>query len=135
MSRIEVVAAVWQRADFFLACRRAPGKSAAGFWEFPGGKVDHDESPQDALAREVSEELGLRVKVGALLDRTVTELNGDAIDLACYFVSSTETPSSSTDHDELRWVPREELNTLDWARPDLPAVRILAAAPASVEQS
>lgn len=121
-----MVAAILSRDDTVLACRRAPGKSAAGLWEFPGGKIDNEETPPVALVREIREELGIAITVGALIDRTVTEVNGVGIDLLCYLVSSTETPSTSTDHDELRWVSRVSLHDLDWAKPDLPAVAILS---------
>ena len=128
MRRLEVVAAVFVRDGKVLACRRAPGKSAAGKWEFPGGKVDDDDkTPDAALVREIHEELGIAISVGSLIDRSVTPVGGNKIDLACYLVSSADTPTRSTDHDELRWVPVADLPTLDWAEPDLPAVAILTS--------
>lgn len=128
MPRIEVVAAVFYRDGEVLACRRAPGKSAAGKWEFPGGKIDDDDETSElALVREIREELGISISVGALVDRTVTPVGDLDIDLACYRVSSAEVPTHSTDHDELRWVPIDALSTLDWAAPDLPAVAVLAS--------
>ena len=127
MPRIEVVAAVFYRDGKVLACRRAPGKSAAGMWEFPGGKVDDDETPEAALAREIREELGIFISVGDLVDRTVTAVGDLDIDLACYLVSFSEAPSHSTDHDQLRWLSVDDLPSLNWATPDLPAVAILSA--------
>lgn len=127
MPRIEVVAAVFYREDEVLACKRAPGKSAAGKWEFPGGKIDDDETPEHALAREIREELGISISVDGLVDRTVTPVGDLDIDLACYLVSSAEQPTRSVDHDELRWVPVQTLPSLDWATPDLPAVAVLSA--------
>lgn len=126
MPRIEVVAAVFYRDGEVLACKRSPGKSAAGKWEFPGGKIDDGETPDVALAREIQEELGISISVDGLVDRTVTPVGDLDIDLACYFVSSAEVPTHSTDHDELRWLPTDALTTLDWAAPDLPAVAILS---------
>ena len=123
MPRIEVVAAVFHRDGEVLACKRAPGKSAAGKWEFPGGKIDDDdETPELALVREIREELGISVSVGDLVDRSMTPVGELDIDLACYLVSSADQPSHSTDHDELRWLPIDALATVDWAAPDLPAV-------------
>lgn len=128
MPRIEVVAAVFYRDGEVLACRRAPGKSAAGKWEFPGGKIDDDdETPELALVREIREELGISVSVGDLVDRSVTPVGDLDIDLACYLVSSAEVPAHSTDHDELRWLPVSALASLDWAAPDLPAVAVLSS--------
>lgn len=127
MRHLEVVAAVFVRDGNVLACRRAPGKSAAGKWEFPGGKVDDDETSEAALVREIHEELGISISVEALIDRSVTPVGRNNIDLSCYLVVSAEAPTRSTDHDELRWVPIPSLPTLDWATPDLPAVAILTS--------
>lgn len=128
MRRLEVVAAVFVRNGTVLACRRALGKTAAGRWEFPGGKVDDDdETPESALVREIREELGLSISVDALIDRSVTTVGDNDIDLACYLVTSVDVPTRSTDHDELRWVPLSSLPILDWAPPDLPAVAILTS--------
>ncbi|MET3568305.1 8-oxo-dGTP diphosphatase [Leifsonia sp. 563] len=127
MQPLVVVAAVVRDGDRVLACRRAPGKDAAGRWEFPGGKVESGESPEAALAREIAEELGVRIHVGALLDRTVTaRAGGRAIDLACFDCRlDADAPVASTDHDELRWMPVERLGELDWAEADLAAVAVL----------
>jgi len=66
LPRIEVVAAVFYRDGEVLACKRAPGKSAAGKWEFPGGKIDDGEAPERALIREIQEELASRFHGGGL---------------------------------------------------------------------
>ncbi|MDO5504265.1 MAG: (deoxy)nucleoside triphosphate pyrophosphohydrolase [Actinomycetia bacterium] len=120
-----VAAAVALKDGHVLACRRATHKSAGGKWEFPGGKVEPGESPEEALARELREELGVHADVGRLLDRSCTQVGSLTIDLACYFVSFRPEPTRSTDHDELRWHAVSDLDQLDWAEPDLPAVRLL----------
>ena len=123
---IQVVAAVIEHDGRLLACRRAPGISAAGKWEFPGGKVDPDETPEAALAREIGEELGVDIEVGELIHRASTPAGDLLIDLACYGATLRgDLPHTSTDHDELRWLLPEELGDLDWAAPDIPAVQVL----------
>jgi 8-oxo-dGTP diphosphatase len=125
-AQLEVVAAVITDGNRVLACRRAPHKDSAGLWEFPGGKVEPGEIPQQSLARELLEELGVDAVVGVLLDRSTTDVGGRTIALSCFAVSLTGAhPTSSTDHDRLQWVRIPALLDLEWCLPDLPAVRKL----------
>lgn len=129
---MEVVAAVFTDGDRVLACRRRQGLAAGGRWEFPGGKPEPGEPPEAALEREIAEELGVQIEVGALLDRSTTMVAGTPITLACYFVRALgDPPSRSSDHDQVCWFARERLRWLHWADPDLPAVRRLASATAA----
>lgn len=123
---LRVVAAVFQAGSQVLACKRKPEKAAGGKWEFPGGKVEANESAEEALRRELIEELDVHIKtVGDLIWRETTTTTNPSVDLACYRVETDIFPSSSTDHDELRWCLVEELSQLDFADADKPAVREL----------
>lgn len=127
---MEVVAAVIRDGERVLACRRRPERPAGGKWEFPGGKVEPGESPEQALEREIAEELGVHVRIGALVDRTTTDNGARLIDLACYEAWLLGAPpTGSTDHDELRWVTPAQTLSLKWTEPDWPAVRLLTAGP------
>ena len=126
---IQVVAAVIVSGNMILACRRSPMKSAGGKWEFPGGKVEPHESPETALIREIREELGIVIKLGERIARSDTRVGDFSIDLASYWASvAGPNPTSSTDHDELRWIAIPDLHQLDWAAPDLPTVNALVDA-------
>jgi 8-oxo-dGTP diphosphatase len=127
-AQLEVVAAVIVEAGRVLACRRAPHKDSAGLWEFPGGKVEPGETPQESLKRELLEELGVDVEVGELLDRSTTVAGNRTIALNCFFVRFTgQHPTASTDHDRLLWTRIPALLDLEWCPPDVPAVRELVA--------
>ena len=128
---LEVVAAVISRRTDagaeVLACRRAPGKADAGRWEFPGGKVEPGESREDALVREIREELGVGIRVASHLTTDATRVGDRVIRLTCLRAELLDgEPADSTDHDDLRWVPLTELHALAWAAPDLPAVSLLS---------
>ena len=120
MPTVVVAAIIQDEAGNYLACKRAPHKQAAGKWEFPGGKPEKSEALEDALVREIYEELGVQIRVLRQFDRTAT----GEIDLVCFVAELTgEKPTQSTDHSELRWVPENELSRLDCAEPDLPALK------------
>jgi 8-oxo-dGTP diphosphatase len=126
---VRVVAAVLRKDGRVLSCRRSMDRSAGGRWEFPGGKIEPGESPQQALRREIAEELGVMIMVGELLDTTTTTVDGTPIELTCFLVDEfCPEPTTSTDHDQLCWCPPERLPMLDFAEPDLPAVRLLVRA-------
>ena len=118
---LRVVGAVIIDRDRTLAARRAPGKSAAGLWEFPGGKIEQGESPQQALIRELREELGVEVEVGWLIGRGIGTAGHHELHLDCYWARLRGAPpTASTDHDALEWLPREQLAGREWAEPDVP---------------
>lgn len=126
---LQVVAAVLSEAEKVLACRRRPDKSAGGLWEFPGGKVEPGETPKDALVREVLEELNVGITVTTAIGTDVTLVDETAIQLTCFHAHLCGAkPVQSSDHDQLRWLPVTELDQLEWAPPDLPAVRRLMSA-------
>jgi len=114
--------------DRVLAARRLPGGPAGLKWEFPGGKVESDESPRSALIREIEEELGLTVDVGPELGVFVSPLGQRAIRLQCYLCTVDNPNVQLRAHSEVMWCSIRELALLDWAAPDVPAVERLTTA-------
>jgi 8-oxo-dGTP diphosphatase len=122
---IRVTAAIFTKGDLVMAMRRAPHKPLPGKWEFPGGKLEEGELPDAALIREIKEELGIDIYNLELFDHSTTILPDWEVELSCYLVQSDVEPTESTDHDQLIWLKREELASLNWSEADLPAVRKL----------
>ena len=119
---ITVTAAIIVRNQKVLAARRAPGKDLAGFWEFPGGKLEPGESPEDCLQRELAEELGITVAIGPLIAENEHHYNDKAIRLRAYRVDYVGNDFTSSDHDALKWCGFAELRALNWAPADIPIV-------------
>lgn len=116
-----VVAAIIQDVEGnFLCAKRGDWKSLPGKWEFPGGKAEAEEALEDALTREILEELGVQIRVIREFHRNQFE-DIELISFVCELIS--DKPSSSTDHSELRWVPEKDLPFLDWADADIPVVK------------
>jgi 8-oxo-dGTP diphosphatase len=114
-----VVGAAIVRRGCVLAARRTTPPEAAGRWELPGGKVDAGESPDEALVREIREELGCDVAVDAWLDGEQPIGTTHVLRAAVCRLTATE-PAASSDHDELRWLGPEQLDDVDWLEPDRP---------------
>jgi 8-oxo-dGTP diphosphatase len=97
-----VVAAIIQNPQGqYLCCKRGDWKSAPNKWEFPGGKPEADESLEDAIVREIQEELGVGIKVHRQFDRSSTVIGDVEIDMVCFVAYLVDQiPTHSTDHSE-----------------------------------
>ncbi|OFQ53379.1 (deoxy)nucleoside triphosphate pyrophosphohydrolase [Corynebacterium sp. HMSC074H12] len=126
-SPIRVVGAVFAKGNRFLACRKAPGKSLAGQWEFPGGKIELGETPEQALAREIKEELSVTATVGDKVTTTVYEYDFATIELTTFLCTIESGDLALSDHDASRWVSPSEAQELDWAPADIPAVKLVSS--------
>lgn len=120
--RIDVVGAVLVRDGNVLAARRGNGMSLAGLWEFPGGKIESDEQPRDALRRELEEELLCLAEVGEHVETTEHEYDFGIVVLTTFYCTLLNGDPKLTEHSEIRWVPAQELASLEWAPADIPAV-------------
>lgn len=122
---IEVVGAVIVKGDKILAARRPFDKSLGGLWEFPGGKLEVGEKPQEALKREIIEELKCEVEVGKFIINEVYKYDFATISLSTYFCEISKGEPKAREHIELRWLLPEQLDTVKWAPADYPTLDIL----------
>lgn len=127
-SHVTVVCALIERAECVLAAKRAMGKARAGRWEFPGGKVHHGESAEQALVREIREELGCVVRPLRELSRVEHRYPDIAVTLLPFVCELVEGTPSALEHTELRWVDRAGIHAVEWSDADLPiAIEYFAA--------
>ncbi len=120
---LEVVCGVIEDRDGrFLACLRPQGKHLGGLWEFPGGKVDPGESPQEALARELREELSIEVCVGPALDPVSWSYDRGDILLLPFLCSIAGGSPQAIEHEQIQWCAPEDFGNLAWAAADLPVL-------------
>ena len=122
-----VVGAAVLRDGRLLAARRSAPPETAGRWELPGGKVDPGETPDEALVREIREELGCVVTVDRWLDGEQPIGTSYALCVAVCRLLDGE-PEPLADHDALLWLEAADLSTLDWLEPDRPFVPALTSA-------
>jgi 8-oxo-dGTP diphosphatase len=123
-----VAAGVLEREGRILAARRMRGTHLEGYWEFPGGKIEPDESPEDCLVRELAEEIGVRVRPRGILDVVFHRYPERNVLLLFYGCDLLEGEPQPIECDDVRWVALADLPSLDWAPADIPFVRRLAEA-------
>ena len=125
MGATVVTAAVVERDGRLLVTRRLEGSHMAGFWEFPGGKCEPGEAPDACLARELLEELGVAAVVHEEVYRTTYEYGDRVLDLRFFDCDLAAEPRPLLGQ-EIRWVPRHELQSLEFPPADAELVARLA---------
>ena len=106
--KIRVAGGIIRNKNRFLLCRRGPKEIAAGMWEFPGGKLEIDETPEECMVRELKEELSIDVKVESLY-ANYTYLSEDIIyDLYFFIIKIYKGKIRKTVHDKIKWLKLEE---------------------------
>lgn len=115
--RIVVVAAVIERDGRFLVGRRLQGTHLAGYWEFPGGKVHHGETQEDALQREISEELNTGISTARKIFHTAHSYAERTVELHFYRAELTGEPQPVLGQ-ELRWITRHDFGALEFPPAD-----------------
>ena len=119
---VKVVAAIIRRGDKIYATQRGYGEYKDG-WEFPGGKVEPHETPEQALIREIKEELLADIKVGKKLITVEHDYPGFHLSMDCFWAElvNDEDPVL-TEHEAARWLTKDALNEVDWLPADVKVV-------------
>ncbi len=133
MKQVQVVAAVIREGDKILATRRNYGEFKGG-WEFPGGKVEVGETPQQALVRELREELHVKIVPGDLLDIVEYDYPTFHLSMRCYWATIAAGEPTLSVHDALRWLGAEEITSVAWLPADAGLVQQIGTILRSSEQ-
>lgn len=117
MKVVKVVAAVIRNQDNIFATQRGYGEFKDG-WEFPGGKVEPGETPQEALAREIREELDTEIKVGELIDTVEYDYPTFHLSMDCFWAEVVSGNLILKEHEAARWLDKENLDSVEWLPAD-----------------
>lgn len=123
MKHIHVTCAIIERDGLILAAQRSEAMSMPLKWEFPGGKIDPGESPEDCLQRELREEMSIHVGIERSLPTSTHQYPKFVITLYPFICSLKTEEIILQEHAAVVWLPPEELETLDWAEADLPVLQ------------
>lgn len=120
--QIPVTAAILIKNGQVMIAKRKPTNWLGSKWEFPGGKIEPGETPEQCLAREIQEEFGIGVKVGEFFCDSAYVYERGAINLLAYMVEWVSGELEVREHEEVKWVPVAQLNQYDFLPADLPIV-------------
>ncbi len=124
MKSIEVVAGIITDSGKIFATQRGYG-DYKDFWEFPGGKMEPGETPQQALARELREELSVEVDVGEFVCTVEYDYPGFHLTMHCFYCSVTGGTLTLLEHEAAKWLDMEQIHSVDWLPADVVVVNAL----------
>ncbi len=119
---IEVVAAIIIRDGKVFATQRGYGEWK-DWWEFPGGKIESGEKAEEALKREIWEELATEIEVGELLTTVEYDYPKFHLTMHCYLCSVVRGDLSLLEHEDARWLTKEDLNSVRWLPADVEVIK------------
>lgn len=126
MKDIYVVAAIIASEGKILCAQRSASMTLSDLWEFPGGKIEGDETHQEALKREIKEELKLDIEVSSeLFEETVYTYDFGRVHLSAYVCGYVAGTPDLAEHKAVKWLDPSELKRLAWAPADIPIVEKL----------
>ena len=121
MKTIRVAAAVIRKDDKIFATQRGYGDLKGG-WEFPGGKIEDGETPQEALKREIEEELDTEILVGELIDTIEYDYPNFHLSMDCFWCEIVEGKLVLKEHEAARWLDRKTMDDVEWLPADVTLV-------------
>jgi 8-oxo-dGTP diphosphatase len=124
MKQIEVVAAVILHEGRIFATQRGYGEWK-DWWEFPGGKMESGETPEEALKREIQEELATDIRVDDLIETIEWDYTKFHLTRHCYWCHVEKGSLSLQEHKSARWLTKEQLDSVDWLPADLEVVQTI----------
>lgn len=124
-SPIVVVAGAIVHERKWLIARRREGKSMAGFWEFPGGKIESGESPAQALEREIMEEMGIMIHATTVLGTNLHHYSTVSVELILVRAVYVSGEIQLSDHDAYAWVESKDFSNYTFAEADVPLISLL----------
>lgn len=122
MKIIDVTAAIIERDGKFLIAKRKKGTHQENKWEFPGGKVEPNESKEDCLKRELKEELGIETEIREFIGDNIFDYGEKVIRLLGFRAKYLSGEFRLNAHNEIKWVTIEELNQFDFVDADIPLI-------------
>lgn len=118
MKTIHVVAAVIKKEDKIFATQRGYGEFKDG-WEFPGGKIEDGETPEQALVREINEELNTEIKVDQLIDTVEYDYPNFHLSMDCFWCEIVQGGLELKEHEAAKWLAKDELYSVEWLPADI----------------
>lgn len=124
MKTIDVVAAIIVKGTEILATQRGYGEFEGG-WEFPGGKVDQGETPEEAIVREIHEELNARISVQRFLTQVEHDYPTFHLSMKCFICTLDDPSFQLLEHHAAKWLDMQHIDIVDWLPADIKVVAAL----------
>lgn len=124
MKTIDVVAAIIVKGTEILAMQRGYGEFEGG-WEFPGGKVEQGETPEEAIVREIHEELNARISVQRFLTQVEHDYPTFHLSMKCFICTLNDPSFQLLEHHAAKWLDMQHIDIVDWLPADIKVVAAL----------
>lgn len=124
MKTIRVVAAVIRKENEIFCTQRGYG-DFKGYWEFPGGKIEDGETPQEALIREIKEELDVDISVGNMIKTIEYDYPEFHLSMDCFWCELVSGEIELKEHEDAKWLDKNNIDSVDWLPADLDLINSL----------